>query len=73
MAALEDLACWPVTVIDYALIRAAVKLSVEAKLSFWDALVVVAAAQSGASVLYSEDMNDGREILGVRICNPFAG
>ncbi len=61
------------TVIDYALIRAAVKLSVEAKLSFWDALVVVAAAQSGASVLYSEDMNDGREILGVRICNPFAG
>jgi predicted nucleic acid-binding protein len=60
-------------VIDYALIRAAVKLSVEAKLSFWDALVVVAAAQSGASVLYSEDMNDGREILGVRICNPFAG
>jgi predicted nucleic acid-binding protein len=23
-------------------------------------------------VLYTEDLNDGQEILGVRICNPFA-
>ena len=72
LAVLEDLAAWPLTVVDYAAIRAAVGLAGEAKLSFWDALVVVAAARSGAAVLYTEDLNDGQEILGVRVSNPFA-
>ena len=72
LAVLEDLTAWPLVVVDYAAIRAAVGLADEAKLSFWDALVVVAAARSGAAVLYTEDLNDGQEILGVRIKNPFA-
>jgi predicted nucleic acid-binding protein len=72
LAVLEDLAAWPLVVVDYAAIRAAVGLAGEACLSFWDALVVVAAARSGAAVLYTEDLNDGQEILGVRIRNPFA-
>jgi predicted nucleic acid-binding protein len=69
---LEDLAAWPLMVIDYAAIRAAVGLADQAKLSFWDALVVVAAARAGATILYTEDMNHGQEILGVRVTNPFA-
>lgn len=69
---LDDLTAWPLMAIDYAAIRAAVELVGRAKLSFWDALVVVAAARSGAEVLYTEDLNDGQEILGVRISNPFA-
>lgn len=72
LAVLEDLTAWPLMVVDYAAIRAAVELTGQAGLSFWDALIVVAAARSGASVLYTEDMNDGQEILGVRITNPFA-
>jgi predicted nucleic acid-binding protein len=72
LAVLEDLAAWPLMMIDYAAIRAAVGLADQAKLSFWDALVVVAAARAGAAVLYTEDLNDGQEILGVRISNPFA-
>ena len=72
LAVLEDLAAWPVMAIDYAAIRAAAGLADQAKLSFWDALIVVAAARIGAAVLYSEDLNDGQEILGVRISNPFA-
>jgi predicted nucleic acid-binding protein len=71
LAVLEDLAAWPLMAVDYAAIRAAVGLAGQAKLSFWDALVVVAAARTGAAVLYTEDMNDGQEILGVRISNPF--
>jgi predicted nucleic acid-binding protein len=47
-------------------------LADQAKLSFWDALVVIAAVRTGAAVLYTEDLNDGQEILGVRITNPFA-
>jgi len=72
LAVLEDLAAWPLTVVDYAAIRAALELSDQDKLSFWDALVVVAAARAGATVLYTEDLNDGQEILGVRVANPFA-
>jgi predicted nucleic acid-binding protein len=51
--------------------RVAVGLADQAKLSFWDAQVVVAAARTGAAVLYTEDLNHGQEILGVRISNPF--
>ena len=72
LAVLEDLSAWPMMVVDLAAIRAAVALVDQANLSFWDALVVVAAARAGAAVLYTEDLNDGQEILGVRIRNPFA-
>src|SRR5579863_2449345 len=39
--------------------------------SFWDALVLRAAQQAGCSVLFSEDMQEAREIDGVHIVNPF--
>jgi predicted nucleic acid-binding protein len=72
LAVLDDLTAWPLMVVDYSAIRAATGLADQAKLSFWDALIVVAAARTGAAVLYTEDLNDGQEILGVRISNPFA-
>jgi predicted nucleic acid-binding protein len=72
LAVLDDLTAWPLMVVDYAAIRAAVELSDQVMLSFWDALIVVTAARTGASVLYTEDLNDGQEILGIRISNPFA-
>jgi predicted nucleic acid-binding protein len=71
LAVLEDLTAWPLMVVDFAAIRSAVGLAAQAKLSFWDALVVIAAARTGAALLYTEDLNDGQEILGVRVCNPF--
>ena len=40
-------------------------------LAFWDALIWAAAKQSGATVLYTEDFQHGREIEGIRIVNPF--
>jgi predicted nucleic acid-binding protein len=39
--------------------------------SFWDALVLRAAKQGGCTVLFSEDLQAGREIDGVRVINPF--
>jgi predicted nucleic acid-binding protein len=73
LTVLDDLTAWPFMVVDYAAIRAAVGLADQANISFWDSLIVVAAARTGAVVLYTEDLNDGQEILGVRISNPFAG
>jgi predicted nucleic acid-binding protein len=72
LAVLEDLSAWPVMTVDVPAIRTAAQLSGQSGLSFWDALIVVAAARSGASVLYTEDLNHGQEILGVRILNLFA-
>jgi predicted nucleic acid-binding protein len=39
--------------------------------SYWDALVIRCASQSGCSVLLTEDMLHGRIIDGVEIVNPF--
>jgi predicted nucleic acid-binding protein len=68
---LDTLAAWPVLTIDYTSIRDAAALARDAVLSFWDALIIVAAARSGAVTVYTEDLSNGQEILGVRIMNPF--
>jgi len=41
------------------------------RFSFWDALVLRMAKQTGCRVLLSEDMQHGQEFDGVRIVNPF--
>lgn len=40
------------------------------QLSFWDALIVASAEEAGASRLYTEDLNAGQVIVGVKIINP---
>jgi predicted nucleic acid-binding protein len=52
-------------------ILAAIDLHRLHRFSFWDALVIRAAKQSGCSILFSEDMQAGREIDGLQIVNPF--
>ena len=42
-----------------------------AKIGFWDAMVVRAAAESGCDVLWTEDLNDGQLWRGVRVRDPF--
>ena len=41
------------------------------QLGWWDSLIVTAAERGAARVLYSEDLQHGRIIDGVRIENPF--
>ena len=71
LAIIESLSNLPVVTIDYSMIRRAAVLSQESQISFWDGLIVVAAAKSGAKVVYSEDLNNGQTYLGVTVCNPF--
>jgi predicted nucleic acid-binding protein len=68
---LDEVARWQVVVLDYGAVRQAAELSGTASLSFWDALLVVAATRSGSAFLYTEDMQHGQKILGVEIVNPF--
>ena len=68
---IELLAEFDVAAPDLADILGAIDLHRLHGFSFWDALVVRTAKQSGCTVLFSEDMQDRREIDGVRIVNPF--
>jgi predicted nucleic acid-binding protein len=56
---------------DVADVLAAIDLHRLHGFSFWDALVVRAAKQSGCAILLSEDLQDTRTIDGVQIVNPF--
>jgi predicted nucleic acid-binding protein len=61
-----------VVVIDVPDIEAAVDLHRLHQVSFWDALILRAAQRGGCDVLYTEDLQDGATLGGVRIENPFA-
>lgn len=63
---------WRVHRVDVDDVFNALVLREEAQLSFWDALVVTAAVRMGATRLYTEDLNDGQVIRGVRVVNPLA-
>lgn len=52
-------------------VLAAIGLHTRAKIAFWDAMIVLAAAESGCDVLWTEDLADGQLLRGVRIRNPF--
>jgi predicted nucleic acid-binding protein len=54
------------------LIQDAVDCSILNVLSFWDALVIAAAATAQCTTVYSEDLNSGQMILGVAVRNPFS-
>lgn len=68
----ELLATLDVVKVDVPMILRAVDLHRLHSLSFWDALVVRAAASAGCTRLLSEDMQHGATFDGVRVENPFA-
>ncbi|HSY90596.1 MAG TPA: PIN domain-containing protein [Candidatus Binatus sp.] len=68
---IELLAEFDVAAPEVADILAAIDLHRLHGFSFWDCLILRAAKQAGCTVLLSEDMQDTRDIDGVRIVNPF--
>ena len=67
----RELAVWKVFAPTADDVLVAIALQKKARLSFWDAMVIHAAAESGCDVLWTEDLNDGQVLRGVRIRNPF--
>ncbi len=47
------------------------ELQAETRYSFYDSLILAAALQGGCDVLYSEDLQEGQEVRGVKIINPY--
>jgi predicted nucleic acid-binding protein len=67
---LRTLERFETVVISPMLIREAVDCSILNHLSFWDALIIVAAESAHCETLWTEDLNHGQIIRGVRIENP---
>ncbi len=70
--AVRDAAMLMVVHVDPTLIFAAISQSRNNRLSFWDALIIEAAAAAGCSRILTEDLNEGQAYGTVRIENPFA-
>jgi predicted nucleic acid-binding protein len=62
---------WDIVVNDGETILEGIDIHLRYNYSFWDSLIIGAALRSEASILFSEDLADGRVIQGVRITNPF--
>jgi predicted nucleic acid-binding protein len=69
---LREFAVWKIFTPTVEDVLSAIALQKEAQLNFWDAMVVEAAAQLGCDILWTEDLNDGQVLRGVRIRNPFS-
>ena len=58
--------------VSYQTVMEAIDCSILEQLSFWDSLLIVSAAEAGCEQIYTEDLNHGQVIRGVRIINIFA-
>ena len=68
---LKSLLPLEIKIIDPEMIFQAIQILKEHNISFWDALIISAAVSSRCKVVFTEDLNPGQIIAGVRIENPF--
>jgi predicted nucleic acid-binding protein len=66
------LAMFPSFAVTEGAVRAALEVAVAGTASYWDALLIAAAAEAGCAAILTEDLADGSTLFGVRIVNPFA-
>jgi predicted nucleic acid-binding protein len=67
---LRSLERFETVIITSLLIKEAIDCAITNRLSFWDALIVVAAESAKCKLLWTEDLNHGQIIRSVRIENP---
>jgi predicted nucleic acid-binding protein len=67
----EDLLAWQPVVVDAAVMRKARTATQRFSLSWWDALIVAAAQGCGCDYLLTEDLQDGQDLDGTLVVNPF--
>jgi predicted nucleic acid-binding protein len=66
----NDYMSWEIVLNSAEAVIQALDIEIRHKTSFWDALILQAAEQSGAAVLYSEDLAAGQSYGTVRVVNP---
>jgi predicted nucleic acid-binding protein len=67
---IQDYLSWEIVVNTPASVIQALEIELRYKISYWDALVLQAADNCGAAVLYSEDLAAGQKYGAIRVVNP---
>ncbi|OGQ96394.1 MAG: twitching motility protein PilT [Deltaproteobacteria bacterium RIFOXYD12_FULL_57_12] len=67
---IENYLAWQVQLIYPATILRASEFQERHRLSYWDAMIVAAAYEGNAKTLFTEDLNHGQIIEGIRVINP---
>ena len=67
---IEDYSTWHVVVNTAESVLQALDFESRYRISFWDALIVQAATNCNAAVLYSEDLADTQSYGALRVVNP---
>jgi predicted nucleic acid-binding protein len=70
---LRDYCAWEVVTNTPESVLRALDIEARFKTSFWDALIVEAAEEAGAAILYSEDFHNGQRFGQVQVVNPLLG
>lgn len=71
-ARVRDLCQLRLVRVDAPIILSAIARAQSQSFSFWDALILESAISTGADRLFTEDLQDGQTIDGLRIENPFS-
>lgn len=66
-----DLKNWRIHRPSHADIVSAIRLQSRHQLSWWDSLIITSALESGAGILWSEDLNAGQKFGPLTVRNPF--
>lgn len=70
-AVVADMAGWRMHTPGHADILRAIKLQRRYQMSWWDALILNSAIETGSRVLWTEDFSHGQTYGGVQVKNPF--
>lgn len=69
--AIRDLGVWKIHRPSHADLLKALGLHRQHRISWWDALIVTSALELGCTVLWTEDLTDGRRFGDLTVRNPF--
>ena len=71
MEIVADFGTWPTFAPKVEDVLHAIRIVNSYSIGFWDALIIRAATAMGASVIWSEDLTDGKRYEGIPVRNPF--
>ncbi|HVV47108.1 MAG TPA: PIN domain-containing protein [Bryobacteraceae bacterium] len=70
-AALSDFSDWPLQRPDFASVTTALHLQQRYQLAWHDAMILTSAIESGCSILWTEDFQDGQRFGDLVVRNPY--
>jgi predicted nucleic acid-binding protein len=71
--ALDWLSMFRIAAASASAVRTALGIAASGHASYWDALLVITAAEAGCTAILTEDLAKDTTLAGVRVINPFAG